>query len=176
MVRGMVNVEKAKVYAELAREKMDGIWNRRRTSWRTSFVLWAALGATSSVLYREANKLPSVLWIYILVAFIFILISYSWHWIGAYISDEIAFHWAHYYQGQSEKYLGTHIENTEKIARPEKMQGWIYHLWKKHNPKWLALRKLHAIIPQILVTIVLMAAVLYLLYGKMDPVTNIKAH
>jgi hypothetical protein len=176
MVRGMVNVEKAKVYAELAREKMDGIWNRRRVSWRTSFVLWAALGAASSLLYREANKLPAVLWIYILVAFIVILISYSWHWIGAYISDEKAFHWAHYYQGQAEKYLGKHIEDTEKITRPKEMQGWKFYLWEKHVPNKTAFRKLHAIIPQIIVTIALMAIVLYLLYGKMDPLTNIKVH
>jgi hypothetical protein len=46
--------EKALAYAALAREKMDSIWERRKTSWRTGFMLWTGLVATAVRLYKEA--------------------------------------------------------------------------------------------------------------------------
>ena len=94
--------------------------------------------------------------------FIVILLMHGWHWIGAYISDEIGFHWAHFYQQQAELALGKTIPD-DTIERPSKNLGWLYYLWRKYDNKFDTLKKAHAIFPQILVTIALMSIVLFLL-------------
>ena len=151
----------AGVFQDLANQKHDGIWKRRQITWRTNFVLWAALVAVTAALYREANLLPSGSWPWIQRAFIAVFVAHAWHWVGAFISDEIAFSWMHYYEQEAEKQLGVSIPEKETKGRPTPKQGWWYHLWK-----WKTLRKAHAIAPQIIVTGALMAVAMLFLDSK----------
>ena len=167
----MCDSEQAKAYTELAKEKFDGIWRRRQITWRTNFVLWAGLAALSVGLYREAGDLPEGTWIWTLIAFAVVFVTHTWHWVGAYVSDEIGYSWAHYFQQQAEINLGEKVPDKERLERPRRSHGWWFHLWEKHPSSLMALRKAHAVIPQILVTAALMTVTLFLLYKKM-PVEN----
>ncbi len=157
----MLNIDKAKVLVDLSKEKIDSIWNRRKSTWRTSFTLWAGLAAAAAALYKESIHITPATWICIVIVSIAIFLLYSWHWIGSYVSDEIGFSWAHYFQDEAEECL-TGNKRMNKNERPSKDQNWAYHLFLKEH----ALRKLHAIIPEILVTVALMIIVLSFLHIK----------
>jgi hypothetical protein len=165
----MESVEHAEVYSKLALEKMDGLWKRRKVAWQTSFVLWAGLVAAAGALYKEAKHLPRASYLWIAIGSVVIFVAYAWHWIGAFVSDEIGLSWAHYFQQRAEQCLGTTIPEGESNDRPKKANGWIFHLFLKHKSVGSALRKLHAIVPQIVVTAALMLVVLFLLYIRIDP-------
>ncbi len=156
------NTERAKVFADLAKQKHEGIWKRRQITWRTNFVLWAALGAVAAVLYREAGSLPSGSWNSILVASGIIFVAYAWHWIGAFVSDQNGIAWMHYYEGQAEKHVNVELrEGSTFPKRPAQDEGWKHHLWQEW--KW---SKAHAVFAQIVVTACLMAVALVFIESR----------
>ena len=167
-----LNMEKATLYVELSKEKIDSIWKRRGVAWRTCFVLWAGLGAVLAAVYKESGNISIEIWGWILFIFGVIFVLHAWHWIGAHVSDEMGFSWAHYYQEQAEIYMGLEIAKEDKLKRPSPTEGWRHHLFAKHKSFWQFCRKLHAIIPQVLMTASLMILVLLIFNGKISKQTN----
>lgn len=168
----MSDEDRAKVFIELAKQKHEGIWKRRQITWRTNFVLWAALLAIAAVLYREAGTLSLTSCILISVAVVIVFIAHAWHWACAYASDEKGFSLMHYYEDAA---TGCLKNPPVQVGDPPSIpEGAGAYLWGQHRKS----KAISGVVAQVVVTAALMAIALIFVWSKTakdSPVIDAKA-